>query len=111
MKLPVRSRSNDEDNLNVFAKKLKNLNPDRLSQAISEEVIRIKELVNFEIKDSPDFGDKLIGKIEVWGYSDWYFPLYIPVSSNKNGISPTSAGSGNNTDKEEDKSQLKLFEY
>jgi hypothetical protein len=107
MKLPVRSRSNDEDHLNIFAKKLKNVNTDRLSQAVSEEVIRIKELANFQIKDSADYGDKLIGKIEVWGYSDWYFPCFIPVGSNKNGStsSPTAASLA----AVEDKSQLKLF--
>ena len=84
MKLPVRARRLPEDELNIFAKKLKNVDPDRLSQAVSEEIVRIKEVANFQIKDSADYGDKLIGKIEAWGYSDFYFPCYIPVGSNKN---------------------------
>jgi hypothetical protein len=111
MKLPVRARRTDEDNLNIFAKKLKAVDPDRLSQAISEEITRIKEVANFQIKRDPDYGDKLIGKIDVWEHDDWSFTCYIPVSSNKNGISPASTGSATNPNKEEDKSQLKLFEY
>lgn len=103
MKLPVHARRTDEDNLNIFAKKLKNVNPDRLSQAISEEIVRIKELANFQIKDSPEFGDKLIGKIEAWGYDDWYFPCFIPVGSNKNKMDVTAVPVI------ECKDQLKLF--
>lgn len=104
MKLPVRSRSNAEDDLNIFAKKLKIVNPDRMSQAISEEILRIKEVANFQIKDSADYGDKLIGKIEAWGYSDFYYPCYIPVGSNKNKMDVTAAPVI------EDKKQLK-FEF
>jgi hypothetical protein len=111
MKLPVRARTTDEDSLNIFARKLKNIDPDRLSQSISEEITRIKELANFQIKRDPDYGDKLIGKIDVWEYDDWSFTCYIPVSSNKNGSSPASARSEGNPEKVEDKSQLKLFEY
>src|SRR5665647_1469696 len=79
MKLPARSRSNIADQLNPFVKKVKVIDKDRLSQQINQEITRIKEVANFQIKSSPDYGDKLIGKIEVYCYSDLYFECYVPV--------------------------------
>ena len=83
MKYPVRSRSNDEDDLNRFVKTIKVIDKDRLSQQINEEISKIKTTANFQIKSLPDYGDKFIGKIEVFCYSDWCFDVYIPVKSNK----------------------------
>ena len=103
MKLPVRSRSTDEDHLNIFVKKLKNIDPDRIKQAVSEEIARIKEVANFQIKRDPDYGDKLIGKVDVWEYGDWCFTCFIPVGSNKNKMDVTA------DPVIECKDQLKLF--
>lgn len=83
MKLPIQARRNDDEALNPFIKTVKVIDKDRLSQQINQEITRIKEVANFQIKSSPDYGDKLIGKIEVYCYSDWYFECYVPVKSNK----------------------------
>jgi hypothetical protein len=83
MKLPVHLRRGTEDNLNPFVKTLKVIDPDRLGQQINEEITRINGCANFEIKRSPDFGDKFIGEIDTSEHDDWYFKCFIPVSSNK----------------------------
>jgi len=83
MKLPVHARCSDEDELNRFVKTIKVSDKNRLSQTIGEEVTRIRACANFKVVNSADYGDKLIGEIDVWGYSDWSFQCYIPVKSNK----------------------------
>jgi len=62
---------------------IKVIDRDRLSQQIGDEITKIKATANFQIKRDPDYGDKLIGKIEVWGYSDWSFAVYVPVKAFK----------------------------
>jgi hypothetical protein len=107
MKLPVHARRGTEDNLNLFCKTIQVPDKDRLSQSINEEISRIKEVANFEIKRDPDYGDKLVGQIDVWEYDDWGFTCYVPVSSNKNKHDKSIRLPEM---KIEDKSQLKLFE-
>lgn len=105
MKLPVHLRRITGDNLNPFVKTLTVIDPDRLGQQINEEITRINRCANFEIKRSPDFGDKFIGEIDAQEHDDWYFKCFIPVSSNKSKgekLLPPK--------KVEDKSQLKLFQ-
>lgn len=83
MKLPVHARCSDEDELNRFVKTIKVIDKNRLSQQINEEISSIKATANFQVKRDPDYGDKLIGQIDVWGYSDWFFDCYVPVKANK----------------------------
>ncbi len=83
MKLPAHARCNDEDELNRFVKTIKVIDRDRLSQQIAVEITKIKATANFQIKRDPDYGDKFIGKIDVWEYSDWSFAVYVPVKAFK----------------------------
>lgn len=105
MKLPVHARTGTKDNLNCFCKTIK-VDPNRIKQDINEEISRIIACEpNFQIKRDPDFGDKLIGEIDVWEYDDWCFTCFVPVSSNKHKNSVPMIY----RDRTEDKSQLKLF--
>jgi len=83
LKLPAQARTSDEDELNRFVKTIKVIDKDRLSRQVGQEITRIKSVANFQIKRDPDYGDKLIGKIDVWGIGDWGYACYIPVKSNK----------------------------
>lgn len=83
MKWPTHARACPDDDLNKFIKTVKVPDPLRLPQQINEEVSRINEVANFQIKNIPEYGDKYIGSIDVHGYGDWSYDCYIPVKSNK----------------------------
>lgn len=83
-KFPLYARTNDKEHLNIFEKTVNVLNKEQIKETVNREIFKIRDAnTNFEIKGSPDYGDKLVGCISVWEYDDWYYQLFIPVKSNK----------------------------
>ncbi|MDP2058532.1 MAG: hypothetical protein Q8J97_02250 [Flavobacteriaceae bacterium] len=80
-KLPTNCRSIPQDHLNIWKKEIF-VNENQLRQDINSEVSRIIKWANFELKDSPDFGDKLIGCIKIEEFDEFYYELFKYVGRN-----------------------------
>lgn len=82
-RLCVAHRSSDDEWLNIWDKDIEV--PDILQTIAyaNMEVGRLRKTANFIIKDSPDYGDMLIGYIKIHGSTDYYMSCYVNVKKLK----------------------------
>lgn len=77
-KPPVRLRGISSDHLNVFRKQTDQEIADHdANRPWAREINRLKDETPWQIKNSPDFGDTLIGCIGTVEFSDLYTEIYI----------------------------------
>ncbi len=74
-KLPCRSRISPEDELTIFTKKVQ-CNRDDLKRVFGENVKSLNTTANFSIQYTADYGDTLLGVVDVWEEPDLSMDIF-----------------------------------